>query len=118
MTSLDVCKMKVYCSQKKGVKVDRFLKIVWTISNLSKCLIYKIRNFLTSGFEIYAIWLECLVNKLSQIPDVNTLRLHYNAVLYNADSIRTRSLRGSQIFFQYTMCENASRRSWYTQCKL
>ena len=32
---------------------------------------------------------------------VNTLRLHYNAVLYNADSIITRSPHGSQIFFQY-----------------
>jgi len=51
MTSLDVCKMKVYYSQKIGVKV---------------------RNFLTSGFEIYAISFECLVNKLSQIPDVNS----------------------------------------------
>ena len=56
MMSLDVC------------------KIVWKISNLNKSrrLIYKIRNFLTSGFEIYAIWVECLVNKLSQIPDVNS----------------------------------------------
>ena len=27
--------------------------------------------FLTSGFEIYAIWVQRLVNKLSQIPDVN-----------------------------------------------
>ena len=32
---------------------------------------YKIRNFLTSGFELYAIWVECLGNKLSQIPEVN-----------------------------------------------
>ena len=30
-----------------------------------------------------------------------TLRLQYNAVQYNADSIITRSPRGSQIFFQY-----------------
>jgi len=65
MTSFDVCKMKVYCSLKIGVKVGRFLKIVWKISNLNKSrrLIYKVRNFLTSGFEIYAIWDECLVNK-------------------------------------------------------
>ena len=42
-----------------------------------------------------------------------TLRLHYNA-----DSIITWSKGGSQIFVQYTMCENISRRSWYTQCKL
>ena len=49
---------------------------------------------------------------------LNTLRLHYNAVLHNADSIITWSPRGSQIFFQYTMCENVSRRSRYTQCKL
>jgi len=47
-----------------------------------------------------------------------TLRLHYNAVLYNADSIITRSPRGSQIFFQYTVCENVSRGLRYTQCKL
>ena len=33
---------------------------------------YKIRNFLPCGFEIYAIWVECLVNKLLQIPDVNS----------------------------------------------
>ena len=73
MTSLDVCKMKVYCSLKIGVKVGRFLKIVWKISNLNKSRrqIYTIRNFLTSGFELYGIWVECLVNKLSQIPDVN-----------------------------------------------
>jgi len=45
MTSLDVCKMKIYCSRKLGVKVDQFLKIVWKISNLdkSKRLIYKIQ---------------------------------------------------------------------------
>ena len=49
---------------------------------------------------------------------LNTLRLHYNGVLYNADSIITWSPHGSQIFFQYTMCENVSRRSRYTQCKL
>ena len=73
MTSLDVCKMKTG-GEKIGVKVDRFLKIVWMISNLNKSrsLIYKVRNFLTSGFEIYAIWVECLVNKLSQIPGVNS----------------------------------------------
>jgi len=47
-----------------------------------------------------------------------TLRLHYNAVLYNTDSIITRSPHGSQIFFQYTMCENVSRWSRYTHCKL
>ena len=60
--------------EKIGVKVDRFLKIVRKISNLNNSirLIYKIRNFLTSGFELYAIWVECLVNKLSQIPDVNS----------------------------------------------
>ena len=60
--------------KKKGVKVDRFLKIVWKISNLNKSrrLNYKIRNFLPSGFELYATWVECLVNKLSQIPDVNS----------------------------------------------
>ena len=54
--------------EKIGVKVDRFLEIVWKISNLDKSirLIYKIRNFLTSGFEIYAISVECLVvNKSS-----------------------------------------------------
>jgi len=32
---------------------------------------------------------------------ITTLRLHYNAVLYNTDPIITRSPRGSQIFFQY-----------------
>ena len=48
----------------------------------------------------------------------HTLRLHYNAFLYNADSIITRSPRGSQIFIQYTMCEHVSRQSRYTQCKL
>jgi len=55
-------------------KVNRFLKIVWKISNLNKSrrLIYTIRNFLTSGFEIYAIWVKCLLNKLAQIPDVNS----------------------------------------------
>ena len=66
--------MKEYCSRKIDVKIDRFLKIVLRISNLNKSrrLVYKIRNFLTSGFEIYAILVECLVNKLSQITDVNS----------------------------------------------
>jgi len=43
----------------------------WKISNLDKSirLIYKIRNFLTSGLEIYIIWVKCIVNK-SQITDV------------------------------------------------
>jgi len=61
----------MYTARKKiDVKCDQFIKMVWKISNLNKSrrLIYKIRTFLTSGFEIY----ECLVNKLSQIPDVNT----------------------------------------------
>ena len=58
-------KWKYTAHEKIGV--DRFLKVVWKISNLNK-----IRNFLTSGFEIYAIWVECLVNKLSQILDVNS----------------------------------------------
>jgi len=40
MTSLDVCKMKVQYTarEKKGVKVDRFLKIAWKISNLIKSI--------------------------------------------------------------------------------
>mgnify|MGYP000707680772 CR=1 FL=1 len=51
------------CSSVVECSID-FLKL----SNLNKLirLIYTIRNFLTSGFEIYAIWVECLVNKLSQ----------------------------------------------------
>ena len=67
-------KWKYTAHEKIGVKVERFLKIVWKISNLNKSrrLIYKIRNFLPSGFKLYAIWVECLVNKLSQIPDVNS----------------------------------------------
>ena len=55
-------KWKYDAHKKIGVKVDRFLKV----------LLYKIRNFLTSGLEIYAIWVECLVNKLSQIIKVNS----------------------------------------------
>ena len=66
-------KWKYTAREKIGVKVNWFLKIVWKISNLMKSrrLIYKIRNFVTSGFEIYAIWVECLVNKLSQIQDTS-----------------------------------------------
>ena len=54
-------------------------KIVWKISNLNKSRhpIYKVQNFLTGGFEIYAIWVECLVNKMSQIPDVNSGFIRY-----------------------------------------
>ena len=50
-------KWKYTAREKIDVKVDRFLKIVSKISNLNKSrrLIYKVRNFLTSGFEIYAI---------------------------------------------------------------
>jgi len=67
-------KWKYTARKKIGVKIDQFLKIVLNISNLNKSrrLIYKIWNFLTSGFEIYAIRVECLVNKLSQILDVNS----------------------------------------------
>ena len=67
-------KWKHTAREKIDVKVDRFLKIAWKISNLNKSrrLIYKVQNFLTSGFEIYAIWVERLVNKLSQIQDVNS----------------------------------------------
>jgi len=48
-------KWKYTAHEKIDVNVDQFLKIVWKISNLNKsrCLIYKKRNFLTSGFEIY-----------------------------------------------------------------
>ena len=48
-------KWKYTAHEKIDVNVDQFLKIVWKISNLNKsrCLIYKIWNFLTSGFEIY-----------------------------------------------------------------
>ena len=74
-TIFEACE-SILLAKKKRVKVDRFLKIVWKISNLykSRRLIYKIRYFLTSGFEIYmyAIWVKCLVNKLSQVPDVNS----------------------------------------------
>jgi len=57
-----------------GVKGDRFLRIVWRISNLDKSirLIYKIRNFLTSVLEICGIWVKSLDYKLSQIIDVNS----------------------------------------------
>ena len=66
--SLMFVKWKYTAHEKRDVKVDQFLKIVWEISNLNKSrrLIYKIRNF------PYAIWVECLVNKLSQIRDVNS----------------------------------------------
>ena len=47
-------KSKYTAREKIDVKVDWFLKIVWKISNLNKSrrLIYKIRNFLPSGFEL------------------------------------------------------------------
>ena len=48
MTSLDVCKMKVYFSRR------------------NRC------QGIPSGLEIYVIWVECLVNKLSKITDVNS----------------------------------------------
>ena len=45
------------------LKVDWFLKIVWKILKLYESirLIYKIRNFLTNGLELFAIWHKCLV---------------------------------------------------------
>ena len=52
------------------------------------------------------------------VVKVDTLRLHYKAVLYNADSIIKWYQRGSQIFYLYNVCENVSRPSRYTQCKL
>ena len=65
---------KYNARENLGVKVNWFLNIVWKISNLDKSihLICKIQSFLTSGLEIYAIWVECLVNKLSKITDVNS----------------------------------------------
>jgi len=67
-------KRKYTAGEKIGVKVDRFLKIVWKISNLDKSirLIYKIRIFPTSGLVKYAMWVKCLVNKLSQITEVKS----------------------------------------------
>ena len=50
-----MCVQWMYTDREKiGVQVDRFLKIVWKISNLNKPrrLIYEMRNFPTSGFEI------------------------------------------------------------------
>ena len=38
--------------------------------------------------------------------------------LYTATPYITRTSLGSQIFFQYNVCENVSRWSPYTQCKL
>jgi len=72
-------KWKYPAQEKIGVKVNQCLKIVWKISNLNKSrrLIYKVRNFLTSGFEINATWVECLVNKLSKILDVNSGFIHH-----------------------------------------
>ena len=65
MMSLDVCKMKVYCSRKNRCQINRFLKCVWKISTLSKsrCLIYKIRNLLTSGFEIIVCHMGWMFSK-------------------------------------------------------
>ena len=53
--------------------------------------------------------------KRSQVSNFkqSTMRHHYNA-----DTIIMRSPCGSQILFQYTVWENISRWSRYTQCKL
>ena len=58
-------KWKYTAHENICVKVDRFLKIVWKISNLnkSKRLIYKIRNFLLSGFKLYAIIMGWMFSK-------------------------------------------------------
>ena len=55
-----VCIKKYTACEKIGVKVNRFLKIVFYISNLDKSIHinYKIRKILTSGLEIYAIWIK------------------------------------------------------------
>ena len=45
----------------------------------------------------------------------STLQLHYNAVLYKADSIITRSPRGSQIFFQYNVWKCQQTIAVYTK---
>ena len=54
---LRLVKWKYTACEKIGVKVDWFLKIVWTISNLDKsmCLICKITNFLKVILYSYLI---------------------------------------------------------------
>ena len=78
----------------------------------------QVLNNLLNFKKWMSFWSNLKSVKQYIIPMVATLRLHYNSVLYNADSIITRSPHGSQIFSQYNMCENISRRSRYTQCKL
>jgi len=46
------------------------------------------------------------------------IQKYVQGYLSPADIIITWSPHGSQIFFHYNMCENVSRRSRYTQCKL
>ena len=49
------------------------------------------------------------ISSIVQQPDAQLKQLHCDSII---------TLGGSQIFFQCTMCENVSRRSRYTQCKL
>jgi len=54
--------------------IDFFKLFDFKISNFDKINRPNLQNmkFLTSGLEIYAIWVKCLVNKLSQITDVKS----------------------------------------------
>ena len=61
-------------------------------------------NWLAKFFkQIYTV--QFTTQKLRKLITNDTMRLHYNA-----DPIKIRSPRGSQIFFQYTVCgiHNAS----------
>ena len=74
MTSLYV-KWKYTAREKIGVKVDRFLKIVWKISiEINQDVLFtKYETFLPVVLKYMTyIWVDCLVNKLSQIQDVNS----------------------------------------------
>ena len=61
-----------------------------------------------------------VIEPLKDVWTVNcldrTFQVHCNSIITR--SYITRSLLGSQIFFQYTVCENVSGRQRYTQCKL
>ena len=66
------------------------------------------------SWKSYHLWVLNTVNCQYYIKEVLELFI----LLVHCDSIITRSLRGSQMFFQNTRCESVSRRSRYTQCKL
>jgi len=100
---------------------------------LCSCIVHKLFTmiYVTYFSGLWAVWwnmwpwtiannkkMEKGMSSIINICSDCWLWFHYNTILYNTISIETRLPLGSQIFVQYNMWQNVSKRSRYKQCKL